>query len=84
MLSRIDIFKRRQRAYRDIFGAEDPATRRVIADLKRFCRHNQSTYTNDPYKSAYLNGRRDVLERIFSYLNLTEDQINAMKENLDV
>lgn len=81
MLSRNDIFKRRQRAYRDVFGPDDPATRRVLADLKRFCRHQKSTFHSDPNIQSYQNGRRDVLERIFSFLNLTEEQISSMKED---
>ena len=81
MLTRIQQFIRRRSAYRDIFNADDPVSRIVLADLKRFCKHNKSTFNTDPLMQSYLNGRRDVLERIFSFTNLTEDQINRMTED---
>ncbi len=81
MLDRIKMFVRRRRAYRDLFNAENPQARIVLADLKRFCRHHKSTFHSDPLMQSYLNGRRDVLERIFQFLNLTQDQINELKED---
>ena len=81
MLDRIQAFIRRRRAYRDLFNSDDRTARIVIGDLKRFCRYQKSTFNTDPHMQSYLNGRRDVLERIFEFLDLTKDQIEQMKED---
>jgi len=81
MLDRVKHFIRRRRAYRDLFNETDPTARIVLSDLKRFCRYQKSTFHTDPLMQSYLNGRRDVLERIFEFTDLTKEQINEMKED---
>lgn len=78
----LDLCKRRHYAYRDLFNPDDPNARRVMGDLKRFCRYQTSTFSDDPYRQSYLNGRRDVLERILSFVNFSDDEIKRMKEEL--
>ena len=74
------LFKRRTAAYRTLFNEQDANSRIVMTDLKRFCRYNKSTFHTDPNQQSYLNGRRDVMERIFLFLDLTQEQINSIKE----
>ncbi len=76
---RIQMLDKRRRAYADVFS--HPNAERVMADLKRYCRGGASTFANDPYKSAFLQGRQDVFNRIIDQLNLTEEQIAALKED---
>jgi len=77
----LDIFRRRRHAYRDLFAKDDPNVRKVLADLKRFCRYQASTFSEDANRQSYLNGRRDVLERILGFVHFTEDEIRNMKED---
>lgn len=81
MLSHFDIFKRKQRAYEDLFSESSKSTQIVIGDLKKFCRYMESTYDPDPYRQSYLNGRRDVLERILSYVDFSPEQMHEMQVN---
>lgn len=80
-------------AYRNAFlGKGDPkhlpADRGfVLEDLARFCRNGQTslvrspvTQAVDPIASAALEGRREVWHRIQYYLNLTDDQLKALKD----
>lgn len=74
-------FLRTRRAcYREVFGVDSIAVRRVMTDLKRFCRYQTSTFSTEPHMQSYLNGRRDVLERIIGFLNLNDDQISRLYE----
>lgn len=55
---------RRQHAYRLVFNREDQAAKRVLQDLARFCRANESTFAADPRAHAVAEGRREVWLRI--------------------
>ncbi len=81
MKSPFYFFQRKQRAYEDMFGANHNATKIVVSDLKKFCRYMESTYDPDPYRQSYLNGRRDVLERILSYIDFSPAQMHEMQEH---
>jgi predicted metal-dependent HD superfamily phosphohydrolase len=48
---------------------------KVLDDLSRFCRANESTYHKDPRIEGVLQGRREVWLRIATHLNLTEDEL---------
>lgn len=76
--SRLEIFDKRRRAYKDTFS--HPHAETVLADLKRYCRGGETTFDTDAQKSAFLQGRQDVFFRITDWLNLTDAQIAALKE----
>ena len=63
----------RQMAYRATFNA--PVADLVLRDLAKFCRATKSTFDDDPYVAARLDGRREIWLRIQSHLNLTQDQL---------
>lgn len=77
---------RRQRgAFRELFGpgpsgAFSPAQQIVLAELKRFCHADTSTFDPDPRVHAYREGRREVWLRVQSIMGLTDEQIAAVKE----
>jgi len=48
---------------------------RVLSDLAKFCRANESTFTPDPRAEGILQGRREVWLRISKHLNLSEDEL---------
>lgn len=50
---------------------------RVLMDLARFCRADESTFNPDPRMEGILQGRREVWLRIQKHLNLSEDQLQA-------
>jgi hypothetical protein len=64
-----DLLVGRQRAYRTVF-VDGPATDRVLRDLARFCRANDSTFHADPRMHAVLEGRREVFLRVCKHLKL--------------
>jgi len=56
----------------------------ILADLKRFCRADESTHkAGDPYASALLEGRREVWLRIQRHLNMTQSELRQLKESFD-
>lgn len=60
-----------QRTFKGIYGE------RVLTDLARFCRADESTFNKDPRIEGVLQGRREVWLRITKHLNLTEDELLA-------
>lgn len=89
MLDYFDKLRRvRFRAYKTLFkqgdGELNPSAEIVMADLKKFCRADRSTFVaGDPYSSALLEGRREVFLRICSYLNLIEQDFYSLTEVKD-
>ena len=84
------LFKRRQ-SYRRLFldgdGKANPSAEIVLADLKRFCRAETSTAVVspvskaiDPLAMAMAEGRREVWNRIQSYLHMADREITQLKE----
>jgi hypothetical protein len=70
-----DWLSRRAQAYRIMFTPDGVHSRRVLADLAKFCRANESTFHPDPRVEARLDGRREVWLRISQHLNLTDEQL---------
>lgn len=68
-----DYLSGRQRAYIVTFRA--PGARRVLADLAKFCRANESTFDEDHRVHAVLEGRREVWLRISQHLNLSPEEL---------
>ena len=56
--------------------------RKVLADLRRFCRATMPTADVNNERATYLlEGRREVFLRIMSHLQLTEEDIYNLTEN---
>lgn len=69
----------RRRAYRATFNTVEG--RKVLADLRRFCRASVPTADVNNVQATYLlEGRREVFLRIISHMNLTEDDIFELVE----
>lgn len=75
------VYDTRRRAYEAVF--KGPKAETVLADLKRFCHAETSTFDADPRIHAFREGRREVWLRIQSYMALTEEQVRAFKEKTD-
>jgi hypothetical protein len=71
-----DILGVRRQAYSATF--ETPAGKLVLSDLAQFCRAKKSTFDPNSRRSAYLQGRKDVFERIEKYMNLSADELWEM------
>ena len=68
-----DFLRTRGQAYRRTF--KGIYGERVLADLAKFCRANESTFDKDPRVEGILQGRREVWLRIAQHLKLTEDEL---------
>lgn len=75
------LFRRRQSAYKKTF--DNPEGRKVLADLRRFCRATVPTADVDNVNTTFLlEGRREVWCRIQAHLNLSdEDVIQLIEES---
>lgn len=84
--------RQRKYSYRRLFLTEDgklnPDGEKVIADLKRFCRANQSTAivspirgAIDPIAMAMAEGRREVFLRIMAHLHIEDRVLFTLKED---
>lgn len=71
-----DYLFRRQRQYKLTFGS--PAGQDVLADLAKFCRANDSAWSNDARHHARYEGRREVWLRIQQHMQLSTEQLYAM------
>jgi len=73
----------RRRAYRAVFNGVEG--RKVLADLRRFCRASQPTAdVNNVHTTYLLEGRREVWTRIMAHLNLTEQDISTLIEEYPI
>lgn len=82
MLNSLKRILSRRRAYRDVFT--HPRAETVLADLKRFAHIGQSSFSEADIhgrRQAYIEGRREVVERIIGYLNVSDDDLRRMKED---
>lgn len=73
----------RRQAYKKTF--ENPEGRRVLADLRRFCRATLPTADVNNERTTYLlEGRREVWLRLMAHLQLTEEDVyQLIEENPD-
>jgi hypothetical protein len=85
---------RRRKAYAECFlderGNLTPAARAVMTDLAHFCRMYRSTAIVSPvsrsvdtHASMLAEGRREVFNRLFSILRITDDQILSEQSHAD-
>lgn len=73
-------FQRRQSAYKKTF--DNPEGRKVLADLRRFCRATQPTAdVNNANATFLLEGRREVWCRISAHLQLTDEDVYNLIED---
>ena len=73
---------KRKRAYQKTF--DNPEGRKVLADLRRFCRATLPTADIENERATYLlEGRREVWLRIQAYLNLTDEDVYSLTEEYD-
>lgn len=68
-----DFLHGRAQDYRTVFAS--PVGQRVLADLAKFCRANESTFHADARLHAVAEGRREVWLRIQRNLELTDEQL---------
>ena len=55
---------------------------RVLADLRRFCRANDTTFTpGDPYTTSLLEGRRETWNHIIGLVHIDESTIHHLSED---
>lgn len=52
------------RAYRDLFARSARAGELVLADLAVLCRETRTSFDPDPYRTAFNEGMRGVLQHI--------------------
>ena len=72
----------RGRAYRATFN--NPQGRKVLADLRRFCRASVPTAdVNNVHTTYLLEGRREVFLRIVSMLQLTDEDVVKLIEDYE-
>lgn len=76
----LDLVRGRKRDYQLTFNS--PSANRVLIDLARFCRANESAFDADPRIHAALEGRREVWLRIQQHLGLTSEQLMQLYNGL--
>ena len=70
-----------QRLFMDDDGTPSNDGQKVLADLRKFCRGDRSTFDADPRIHALLEGRREVFLRILAMLGVPSE---ATKDFLEV
>lgn len=76
------LLRPRRAAYAKTFN--NPEGRKVLADLKRFCRASVPTAdVNNIHTTYLLEGRREVWLRIASMLQLTDEEVVQLIEEYD-
>jgi hypothetical protein len=78
---------RRAFHYRETFlgpdGKPHVHAEKVLADLRRFCRVDDSTFDPDPRIHALLEGRRETAQRILTFLNIDRAELVRFVEVQD-
>ncbi len=70
----------RRRAYKAAFN--NPEGRKVLADLRRFCRATLPTADENNVHITYIReGRREVWLRIMAHLQLTDEDVFKLIED---
>lgn len=68
-------------SYQRVFLKKGVDTDRVLDDLAKFCRANQTTFHADRRLSDVLIGRREVYLRVIQHLKLSDDQLWSLYGN---
>lgn len=72
-----------QRVFLDNDGTPSLSARKVLADLRKFCRVDRSTFEVDPRAHALLEGRREVALRILTMIGLKGEDLAPFVEVSD-
>ena len=72
----------KQRAFRLTFGNE--VAKDVLADLRVFCNATKTSFSSDPLEMARQEGRREVFNRIMSFMKVDFEDYYNYEENIDV
>lgn len=79
--------RKRRAAYREVFGADPdkmtPAQRTVWLDMAKFCYADYPTFDPDPRIHAMKEGRREWWLRVRQFVNLSDRQISAWRDQED-
>lgn len=54
----------------------------ALADLRSFCHGTKSTFSSDPLEMARMTGRKEVFERVMTFLNYETSKIYDLEEEL--
>lgn len=78
---------KRSQHYKRLFIDDDGTPsidgQKVLADLRKFCRGDRSTFDADPRIHALLEGRREVFLRILAMLGMPSEATNDFVEVSD-
>lgn len=78
---------RRRSSYRALFmtggGKYSQNGRQVLADLRRFCRARDTPFTSSQAETLRNVGRLEVLNRILSHCEASEEDIFRMVESIE-
>ncbi|KAF7958218.1 hypothetical protein AWV80_01215 [Cupriavidus sp. UYMU48A] len=87
-MSLLDRILRRRSFYRATFNTD--AGRKVLADLRRFCRYGESPLVvstirqqADPIATAVQIGRQEAFQRIIAHLHIDDAQLLKLKEEAE-
>lgn len=72
----LDFIRGRKRSYQ--ISLMSPEGQRVLQDLARFCRANETCFNPDPRIHAVAEGRREVWLRIQQHLNLSSEDLYTL------
>ena len=73
-----EFLRTRHQAYKQVFKPESVYTERVLEDLAKFCRADESTFHPDARVEGIMQGRREVWLRLHHHLKLSEDELFAL------
>lgn len=78
----LDLYKRKKTAYRLTFGSE--VSKDVLADLRVFCNATKTNFSSDALEMARMEGRREVFNRIMSFMKVDYEDYYQYEEDVDV
>lgn len=78
------LYRRRVEAYQSVFRGTPTAAQieRVLADLKKFCHVEKSSYTGDQFGIYISEGRREVWNRIMAHVYLNDEEVRRLYEQV--
>jgi len=74
------VYRKRYRAYCDVFNLESLQGRTVLKDLCRAHGVFDGGFNPDPYLNAFNSGERNVVLRILTILNMNPNDIADLAE----
>ena len=75
----IPIVTKRSQSYKQTF--DTPQGKKVLADLRSFCKMNASSFAgSDTHTTSFNEGRREVFLRIMRFINLTQKELDDLRD----